>query len=205
MIQKIGLKLIFVVGLTALLIMGIYSVVNIKFQNEVLLNEVERHSNQLSETIKHSTRYDMLSNRREHISNIVATIGEEPCIREVQILNKEGMVVYSADSNDIGNFVEYESEMCQLCHFSDEALHEIPINARTRIFRMHPDSGRVLGMISPIYNDKSCSNADCHAHDSKQRVLGILDVTICLKDVDENVYQSEVKMVIFALIWYNFM
>ena len=53
---KISLKLIWVVSATAITIIGVYSYFNIKSQSDVLLAEVERHANQLSETIKNSTK-----------------------------------------------------------------------------------------------------------------------------------------------------
>jgi hypothetical protein len=54
MSKKIGFKLIFIVGIAAILIIGIFSFYNIRSHSNALLAEVERHANQLSETVKHS-------------------------------------------------------------------------------------------------------------------------------------------------------
>ena len=78
-----------VVGLTAIVIIGIYSFITIVSQSEVLLAEVERHAVQQSETMKNSTRYGMLLNQRDHIHQIINTVGAQPSIRDVRILNKE--------------------------------------------------------------------------------------------------------------------
>ncbi len=59
-----------------------------------------------------------------------------------------------------------------------------------RIFRIHPDSNRVLGIITPVYNEKSCWQAECHAHPKNQKVLGVLDVSISLADVDKTIIQK---------------
>ena len=56
MFKKIGFKLIVAVGVTALLTIGIFSYFNIQSHSSSLLAEVERSANQLSETVKHSTR-----------------------------------------------------------------------------------------------------------------------------------------------------
>jgi len=69
MFKKIGFKLILVVGVTAVIIIGIFSFYNIRSHSDALLAEVERHANQLSETVKHSTRYDMLLNQRDRVHN----------------------------------------------------------------------------------------------------------------------------------------
>ena len=96
MFKKIGFKLIVAVGITAIVTIGIFSYFNIRTHSDSLLAEVERSANQLSETIKHSTRYDMLLNQRESINRIINTIGDQPGIREVRVLNKVGEIIYSS-------------------------------------------------------------------------------------------------------------
>jgi two-component system, NtrC family, sensor kinase len=199
MLKKIGFKLIVVVGITAVLIIGIFSFYNIRSHSNALLAEVERHANQLSETVKHSTRYDMLLNQRDRIHTIINTIGKQPGIHDVRVLNKVGEIIYSSHENDIGTMVDKKAESCYACHTANKPLERLPIKERTRIFRLNPDSARVLGIISPIYNESSCWQADCHAHSKNQTVLGVLDVTISLKDVDEQIKKGERDTVIFAL------
>ncbi|MFZ0452590.1 MAG: ATP-binding protein [Ignavibacteriaceae bacterium] len=199
MLKKIGIKLIIVVGITAVLIIGIFSFYNIRSQSNALLAEVERHANQLSETVKHSTRYDMLLNQRDRIHTTINTIGEQPGIHDVRVLNKVGEIIYSSHEDDIGKMVDKKAESCYACHAANKPLERLPIKDRTRIFRLNPDSSRVLGIISPIYNERSCWAADCHAHSKSQTVLGVLDVTISLKDVDEQIKKGEIDTAVFAL------
>jgi two-component system NtrC family sensor kinase len=40
-------------------------------------------------------------------------------------------------------------------------------------------------MVTPIYNEPSCSTAECHAHPANVKVLGVLDVTYSLDNVDQ--------------------
>lgn len=75
--NKIGMRLILAVSVTVILILATFAYFSITSQSDSLISEVERHANQLSETIRHSTRFDMLSNRRDHIHNIINRIGEE--------------------------------------------------------------------------------------------------------------------------------
>jgi two-component system NtrC family sensor kinase len=199
MFKKIGFKLIIVVGITAVIIIGIFSFYNIRSQSNALLAEVERHANQLSETVKHSTRYDMLLNQRDRIHNTINTIGEQPGIHGVRVLNKVGEIIYSSHEDDIGKMVDKKAESCYACHAANKPLERLAIKDRTRIFRLNPDSSRVLGIISPIYNEPSCWKAGCHAHSKSQTVLGVLDVTISLKDVDEQIQKGEMDTAIFAV------
>ena len=198
--KKIGYKLIFVVGITAIVTISVYSYFNIVSQSEVLLAEVERHAIQQSETVKNSTRYDMLLNQREHIHEIINNIGAQPSIRDVRILNKDGEIIYSSQSEDIGKMVDRNAESCYVCHAEDKPIQRLSIKDRTRIFRTHPDSSRVLGVINPIYTEASCWNSECHAHSQEETVLGVLDVTMSLAKVDEQIRNSGDKVAAFAFV-----
>lgn len=200
MLKKIGIKLTFVVGVTAIIIIGVYAYINIRFQSNVLLAEVERHASQLSETIKKATRFAMLANHRDQLHQIINTIGEEPSIREVRVFNKSGEIIYSARKRDIGRMVDKKGESCYACHAVDKPLERLAITERTRIYRLHPDSARVLGIISPIYNEPSCWESKCHVHPQNKIVLGVLDITMSLREVDRQIIQSKINTVIFAFI-----
>src|SRR5574338_305254 len=200
MFKKIGFRLIFVVALTSLIIIGVFAYFNVKAQSNSLITEVERHANQLAETVISSTRYDMMLNQRERIQQTINSIGTQPKIRDVRIINKIGEIIYSSDSTNINQMVDKRAESCYACHSEDKPLEQISITDRTRIFRVHPDSNRVIVIISPIYNEKSCWQAECHAHPKNQKVLGVLDVSISLADVDRTILRSEWEIVIFALV-----
>lgn len=197
--RKIGFKLILVVGVTMIVTIGVYSYFNIRSQRNNLLAEVERHAMQLSETVRNSTRYDMLLNQRESIHRIINDIGTDPAIHEVRVLNKEGEIIYSSREESIGRMVDKQAESCYACHAADKPLERLSISQRTRIFRIHPDSARVFGVINPIYTERSCWEAACHAHSKQQQVLGVLDVTISLADVDKQILASAVQVGIFAI------
>jgi two-component system, NtrC family, sensor kinase len=200
MFRKIGTKLILAVSLTAVLIIGLYSYINLNNQTEVLRTEVQRHANQLSETVKNSTRFVMLKNDRDYIQQIIDQIGKDPAIHNVKIMNKEGGIIYSSKLADIGNMLDKKEESCYACHAENKPLEKLPMTNRTRIFSVHPDSAQVLGIINPIYNEPTCYEADCHAHEKNAKVLGVLDVTISLKEVEKQIRANEIQGIIFSLI-----
>ena len=116
MFKKISIKLITVVSATAILIIGVYSYYSIKSQGDVLQAEVERHINQLSESVKNSTRYAMLLNQRDHLQEMITRIGKDPNIHNVRILNKEGEIIYSAVKDDIGKISTFHLLSITLVH-----------------------------------------------------------------------------------------
>ncbi|MBI5020428.1 MAG: HAMP domain-containing protein [Ignavibacteriales bacterium] len=198
--NKIGFRLIFAVALTSLVIIGVFAYFNIKSQTGSLISEVERHANQLGETVIASTRFDMMLNQRDRIQETINSIGKQPQIRDVRIINKVGKIIYSSDSKNINKMVDKRAESCYACHSEDRPLEQISITERTRIFKEHPEFNRILGIITPIYNENSCWQAECHAHPKNQKVLGVLDVSISLAEVDKTIVIREWEIVVFAII-----
>ena len=52
-----------------------------------------------------------------------------------------------------------------------------------------PDGHRSLNVAATIYNERSCSQAECHAHPERVRVLGVLDVALRLDVLDQEAAQ----------------
>lgn len=200
MFRSISSKLILIVGIAVVFIISVYSYLNIKNQTNVLLNEVEHHANQLSEMLKNATDNLMMRNDRLRLQEIVERVGKDESIKNIRILNKEGYIIYSSNRNDIGLMLDKKAESCFACHAENKPLEKLPIKNRTRIFSTNSDSSKVLGIINPIENKPRCYEADCHAHSKNSTVLGVLDITISLKEVEEQIYHNEKQGIIFSLI-----
>jgi len=196
---RIGHKLILVGGSAAGLLIAGFAYFLLESHERQLLGELESHAHQLSETVKSSTRYDMLLNQRESVHQIISSIGRQDAIDKVRIFNKDGEIILSTDSLDIGHMVDMKAEACYACHEADQPLESVPISRRTRIFSFNGGE-RMLGIISPIYNEASCWQAPCHAHDERQSVLGVLDVTLPLERIDEEHRASTTRIVAISIL-----
>ena len=67
---------------------------------------------------------------------------------------------------------------------------------RARIFR-GAEGQRLLGMITPLYNEPGCSEG-CHVHPKNKYVLGVLDITLSLARVDEEIAAVTRRTAAFA-------
>ena len=199
MLTKISYKLIVAVGSVALIIIGIFAYGILDAHQQQLISEVRRSANQLSETVKNSTHYDMLLNQRESVHRIINTIGKQEGIKKVRIFNKDGAIIYSTDRLDTGQMVDKQAEACYACHAADKPLERLAIAERTRIFQL-PGSGRVLGIINPIYNEPTCWQSACHAHQPSQKVLGVLDISMSLDEVDREMQSSQRRLLLFGVV-----
>ncbi|MBT8058362.1 MAG: HAMP domain-containing protein [Gammaproteobacteria bacterium] len=197
--KNIGIKLTIGVVIIVLVVIGVHAWLDIRSQSRSLLSEVERHASQLSEAVKSDTEHDMLRNDRKRIHESIRRIGQQDSIDRVRVFNKAGEIIYSSEEADIGKLLDQQAESCYQCHSAGEPLEHLDMQDRTRIFQPHPDSPRLLGIINPIYNAPSCWSAECHAHPQAQTVLGVLDVTIPLTEVDRNIRKSAMAAVIMGI------
>ena len=56
-------------------------------------------------------------------------------------------------------------------------LHKLNAKALVKVYR-GADGWRRLDMRTPIYNERSCSQAECHAHPADIKTLGVLDLSL---------------------------
>lgn len=94
--------------------------------------------------------------------------------------------------------MDKQAESCYACHLADQALERLTIPECTRTFNAK-ENEKNLGIINPIYNEPGCWQASCHAHQVQQKVLGVLDVTMSLWKVEEQINAEQAKLALFAL------
>ena len=196
--RKLSVKLIFWVGVITVIVIGVFDYVDLTTQRRHLLDEAILGAKQLSGTLMRSLRFDMLHNYREALYNSIETIGTQEGIEKIRIFNKEGMIMFSSDKGEMGQMVDKKAEACYACHAEKEPLERLDIPERSRIFRA--DEYRILGMISPIYNEPDCYNAACHVHPREQKVLGVLDISLSLDATDKRINEIKRKNILFTAI-----
>ena len=197
--SKISLKLTFGVVLTILLVIVIFAYFNIQSENRSLFTEVVRHANQLSDHLKADMGYDMLHQDRERIRDGIMRMGGQENLDDIRVFNKSGEIIYSSEPSEVGQMVDKNAGTCFRCHATGDPLVRLDMQQRTRIYRPTPDSARLMDIINPIYNEPSCWTAACHAHPQTLSVLGVLEVTMPLTDVDRNIRRSQFAVVVLAI------
>src|SRR6266496_758235 len=88
----------------------------IKLHRENLEEATFAAGDRITDTIKRSTRYGMLHNRRDETDQIVASIGAQPGIEKISIFNKAGEIKFSTDEHEISARVDQTAEPCRACH-----------------------------------------------------------------------------------------
>ena len=62
---------------------------------EVITVGIYQNADQVSDVIKRSTNYSMLTNERDGVYRIIDRIAREPGIQKIRIYNKEGQISYN--------------------------------------------------------------------------------------------------------------
>jgi two-component system NtrC family sensor kinase len=196
--HTLSLKLTALLLGALLITFGLLGYANIRLHRQHLERATLLAAERVSDTIKHSTSYDMLRNDRDALYSTMRTIGGEPGIVSIRIFDSTGHIGYSTDSAEIGRRVNMSEEACYACHSQAAPLSRLNRPDRFRIYRAA--GNRVLGIINPIENRPACSNAECHAHPASQQILGVLDTNLSLQQTDANLRESTWKMTIYTLL-----
>jgi two-component system, NtrC family, sensor kinase len=185
--KLIGSLLAMMVAIFALL-----GYANIRLQRQHLEEATLASAERVSDVIKRSTTYYMLRNDREGLYHAIQTMADEPGMVKVRILDQEGRVSYSTDAAEVSHVLDKSAEACYGCHNQSQPLARLNRPDRFRIYR-NGGGQRVLGIITPIENQASCSNAACHAHPAAQQVLGVLDTNLSLAKADAQIAVSSAR------------
>ena len=194
--KRLALRLILSLTILIIIAEGISGYYTITTQEQQLLDEMIVGADQLSKAITSATWHAMLADHRSDAYNVMQTIAMKQGIRLIRIFNKEGRVMFSTAQGEEPQ-VDKKAEACYLCHASDKPLIKVDVPNRARIFR-GPDESRRLAMITPIYNEPSCSEAACHAHPAEIKVLGVLDVALDLEPVDSEMAAMQRRVFLMA-------
>ena len=195
-LESLETKLLAAVCGVALVSIGFFAWVNIHYDQAERVDLMIRGASQFSDTVKRSTHYAMLQNRWEDAFHIMDTIGKQEGVTRVRVFSKEGVVLFSTDQTEVGHAVDKRAESCYACHAAERPLERLNLPDRARIFRA-ADGQRLLGMITPLYNEPGCSDG-CHIHPKSKYVLGVLDITLSLARVDEEIAAITRRTVAFA-------
>lgn len=191
---KVSLYLITVLSVTVVVFASLAS----RYQQESLLREIAKRAMQTSDVIVKSTRYAMLVNKRDIAENIIQDIGKQEGIERVRVINKDGMVTHSNNSEELGRIVDQKAAPCIYCHQTSKPLDQITDDRRWRIYET-PGGQRLLGTMQPIRNEPTCSSAPCHEHPASQSVLGIVDIAYSLDEVDRKLKSHTVLSIVISL------
>jgi len=196
--KTLKFKVIVYLAIALTLAMLVFTLLVVRQQRAELLGNAVDQVAQISDVIKNSTRFAMLTNQPTYVDSIIRDVGNQGSIAKVRILSKDGTIIHSTYHAELGLKVDRKAEACVICHRSDAPLEPVPQTQRSRIFAT-PEGRRMLGSMDVIRNEPSCYTANCHQHSSSQSVLGVLDIVYSLDDIDRKMQSSAITLAALSL------
>ena len=165
-------------------------------KSDLITGEIH-HAADLADTVIKSTRYAMLHDDRETLSQIIYNIGDQNQVEHVRIFNKKGLIMFSRDGSEVDNFIDKTAAGCNECHAETNPKRKLGTMEQARQFS-NKDGHDVLAITAPIYNEPECSNAACHFHDAGQSLLGTLDIGVSQAPLKKTLTQLNGRMIMFS-------
>lgn len=195
--EALSVKLNILLLGTMIVIFGLLGYLNVRLHRQHLEQNTLAAAERISDVIKHGTTDYMLRNDREGLYRSIRTMAAEPGIEKIRIFDQEGKITYTTALAEQNHVVDKTGEACYGCHVQSQPLTRLNRPDRFRIYRSAAGD-RVLGIITPIENQTSCSNAACHAHPAEQRILGVIDTNLSLAKADVQLAESSRRMIAYT-------
>jgi len=195
--QTLSVKLNVLLLATMVAIFASLGYLNVRLHRQHLEQNTVLSAERLSEIITQATTDYMLRNDRDGLHRSIQTMAAEPGIEKIRIFDQEGRITYTTNAGEQNHVVDKTGEACYACHAQSQPLARLNRPDRFRIYR-NAAGTRVLGIITPIENRASCSNAACHAHPAEQQILGVLDTNLSLAKADIQLAESSRRMILYT-------
>lgn len=174
--NSLAVRVLLLTAVVLILCLGLHSWGTMHFLNKDNASKLSIEADRLSKTILLSARYAMMANSRSEIDQIVSDIAKHPDITSVRIYDKQGVIRFSNVQKEVGTQVAIDTPACSSCHVTVPPKSALTLEERTRTFVVNDTE--LLGTITPIMNEPSCSVAPCHAHNAGHTVLGELELVL---------------------------
>jgi histidine kinase len=196
--RSLAFKLGLCVGTLTLLSIFVFAYFAIQAQRSQLQDHMAGDALWLSDTLTDILKTSMWKGDVEGIDRVVQTAGRQRGISQVRIVNHAGEVRFATEPGTRGSRIDPGEAACSVCHREGRPISEVGASERIRVHRS-PEGHRILGLVTPLYNEKGCVSAECHPGREGERVLGILDVGFSLGESDRAVADAVGKTILFAL------
>jgi len=195
--RSLRFKLSFYSGFVMFLTVVAFTYQSISVQEENLVKARVQAALKDSEVIKAAIWNGMMTKDREVIMQIVRTIGKHEDFKEINVYDRRGVLHYTSryDADSLIGKEPIQGEVNKLLW---------DLGNDTSLRYEFTDEGKLLTVVNPLTNTKSCSAAACHAHSESHRVLGALELKLPLKELRGEVLDNARRTILFSFLLFVF-
>ncbi len=153
----------------------------------------------LADTILKSMKHDMVLSDRASLQETISDIGQLERVKYARIFNHSGVITYSSNSGEVGNTVDQDSDACKKCHKGPKPVTSLVPMEQASVY-VNSEGERIMSLMTPIYNEASCSVGECHYHPSEKVLLGGMDFGLSQEQLEASLARLRLRMIIFCVM-----
>ncbi|MGB8582104.1 MAG: ATP-binding protein [Candidatus Sulfotelmatobacter sp.] len=199
MSRKLGPKLILSLTVLIVVISSVSGYLNFRTEKKHMVETMVLGADQLSRSITSATWHAMHDDDRKAAYDIMRVIADKQGVDRIRMFNRDGRLVFSTDGQEPSVAASQSSEVCVGCHSRGPVRDKLTEEERVR-YATSPHGVKTINMVTPIYNESSCSNASCHAHRASTKVLGVVDVALRLDPVQRETRAMTLQAVLMMVL-----
>lgn len=186
--HRLSVKLICGVIATLILISGIFFFIFYQLHRQQLISSLQESTAHLARLIETNLEHAMLNRDLVLLTKMLTTLGQEPGVEDVAIIDKEAIVRISPYPQLIGKELNQMQVGCQVCH-------DLPPNRRANTAIITNIAGKKLfrSMI-PIYNKPQCFGC----HDRTDRINGVLLMDFSMEPIEKHLSVNVKEMLLWT-------
>ena len=193
-------KLVIAISLFTILGTSLSLFTTIRAEKKNSMTDALTYITSFSDLMRKSIRHDMMNVNPDDIQKTLEFFGTSDSIENVRILDHTGRISYASFQKEVGSSVSKTSSHCTGCHAGESTpLPALEPDKRWSIAE-NPDSTRTITFAEPIYNEPDCHTAECHAHGSTDKVLGILLTDFSLQTIDTRIENQVAQISLFIIL-----
>ena len=197
---RVGLatKLVSLLVISTIALFSLFGYLNLRFQQRHADEIILQDGDHVGDLIVRSLRYHMMRNDREALYQAINDIGTQPGMGRIRILNSSGQINFSTDPSELHTVVSKQAATCQDCHSDGGKLHEPLLSHHARFYK-DAQGQQALAVVRAVENEPGCANASCHSHSPNQRILGMVDVSLSLAPVNQQIALQQAELFWFTV------
>jgi two-component system NtrC family sensor kinase len=192
-------KLTFATSLILIGFMGLLDYINLKNFRNAMIDYAVANADQVAEIINQSAYDAMMKNDKASLYQMISRIAKSNDIEHIRLIDREGRVAFSSVAEEAGTVVGKNAEMCVMCHKTHNPRVDASSMNRSRLYRTATGK-EVLGFTKAIYNQPGCSTGSCHFHRSDYRILGVMDISISLENLQQRSHEYRMQFIVMTCL-----
>jgi len=153
----------------------------------------------LADTILKSMKHDMVMDDRDSLRHTISNIGQQERVRYARIFNHSGIISFSTDPAEVGGSVDQDSDACTKCHRGPKPSTSLDPMEQASVY-VNEKGEKIMSLMTPIYNEKSCSTGDCHYHPMDKVLLGGMIFGLSQQQLEASFARLRLRMIIFCVM-----